>query len=272
MKKYLLNVYMNLLFVLFNNTRPLEENWRLSREYRHLKRNSGIQYDPTIIDVGYKDGVDKVSLPEGFPEAVARLFEDAPRKQGTAYQNLPLDRRLVVKDALIDIAGQLKPIAERYFGSKCRVHWVVVNRLNCSDKFDGDSTFWHSDNCPVGSLKAMVLLKPVSDELGGQFEIMDRPQSRTMRRYGCIPDSLIRSRKEIDAIVAGRVRSSKRFSGKPGDVVWFDNNVLHKGNSPRVVPRDTLLFQFYPTALDNYDDYLRRDEGAVTTAPASFMS
>ncbi len=118
----------------------------------------------------------------------------------------------------------------------------------------------------------MVLLKPVSKELGGQFEIMDRAQSRSMQKHGWIPDSPMRSREELDTMVAGRVRGSEKYSGTVGDVVWFDNNVLHKGNSPRVVPRDTLLFQFYPTASDDYFSYLKQDERAITTAPASFLN
>ena len=273
LKKYIDYLIRLLTLSLYNNTRPFRENYKLNQEYKKLKKISKINMDPTILEIGFK--ITKIKLNASLPNLVAQAFKDVELRFDSPYIDLDIVKRKKISKYLLETTDQLKATSEELLGTKTKIHWIIVNRLWGSKSNIACSSHWHADNCPVKSLKAMVLLTPVNDNTGGHFEIMTQKQSRDMRKYGFFPDHPFVSRSDLDKVVSINKKESKYFAGDVGDVIWFDNNILHRGNvltSHHNQPRDTIIIQFYPSNTNNYNDYIINDSFDVSTAPKTFFT
>jgi len=273
LNKYIYYLIRLLILSLYNNTRPFRENYTLNQQYKKLRAISKIKMDSTILEIGFK--ITKIKLNTSLPYLVAQQFKDVELRSNSPYIDLSIAKRKKISKQLIETVNQLKATSEEILGTKTKIHWLVVNRLWGSKSNIACSSHWHSDNCPVKSLKAMVLLTPVNDKTGGHFEIMNLKQSRDMRKYGFFPDHPYKSRADLDKVISINKKESKKFSGDQGDVIWFDNNILHRGNvlsSNQNQPRDTIIVNFYPSNANNYDDYIINDQFDFSTAPKTFFT
>ena len=272
LKKYIDYLIRLLTLSIYNNTRSFRENYILNQEYKKLRATSKIKMDPTILEIGFK--ITKIKLSASLPNLVDQEFKDVELRPNSPYIDLDISKRKKISKKLLETVNQLKATSEELLGTKTKIHWLVVNRLWGSKSNIACSSHWHADNCPVKSLKAMVLLTPVNDKTGGHFEIMTRKNSRHMRKYGFFPDHPFVSRADLDKVISINKNESKYFAGDVGDVIWFDNNILHRGNvlsSHHNQPRDTIIIQFYPSNANNYNDYVINDQFDISTAPKTFL-
>lgn len=262
-KKFTLSLFAYLVFC---NTRGIYENIKFFLLYQRVKVNR-----PSIEF--RKNGYVKssINIQKEIKHKVDALFDsiNINNNKNSSYQYLPFQLRLKLKTDLMEILNQVIKKGEEVSGCKLHLHWAVVNRLTVSTVHDEDSTQWHSDNCPFGSFKCMVLLDDVKHVTDGGFQILSkRIHTWLMVFNGFLPDHPFHSRAELNNVITKSKFSlqSDIILGSVGDVIFFDNNLLHKGNVPIREPRDTLLIQFYPA--ENSDlSYLENDKFEISTAP-----
>lgn len=253
-------------YITYGNTRPMSENVLFSAHARKFQNSS----DPVFKSLGWC--VKKIALETQFSAKVDALFLNQPfdLMGKSSYQYLNRQSRAILKEELVKITREVIAHAELVAGHPVHLHWLVVNRLNPGAKKPEDSTTWHSDNCPVGSLKCMVLLDSVTSLDDGPFQILSKRRDRLYATLlGFLPDHPLRQREIMGLAIerSSLSRHSKTIFGDVGCCVFFDNNLLHKGNMPKSKPRDTILYQFYPATESNYD-YILNDLYDVTTAPS----
>ena len=233
------------------------------KEYLNKARKS-FGAGTTTPDEFYEKGthpIDKTKLTseymlnvESLAEKLKAYFDSKPQT-GMAIQ---------YKDNIFDfpeignIANEIVPILEEdLYGCNLYVDKAYMWRSLPFPKRD-ISWLWHYDNNPNEIYKVMIYLTDVEDD-SAPFEYVEKngkgfviQGTRQGPKNWSMPSD--KGRVSPDKIV---FHKQIRVSGKQGNIVVFNNNVVHRANSPeKGKHRDVLVIRMKPTInpVDNYFD------------------
>src|SRR5262249_19104231 len=110
------------------------------------------------------------------------------------------------------------------------------------------SWLWHSDNVPRESIKVMLHLTP-ADAGRGATRFLDLPTSTRFRACGYFG---IHTNERVPDLAPfadchGIPFRPLHFAAQPGDVLVFNNNLLHTAMPPVSQYRDVMTFLLLPS-------------------------
>jgi hypothetical protein len=257
--------------------------------WRHLKRCQQIYagqnpeartwLEPQSVTDGY--AVVRGALDPEFAAQCSRRFDQAVLEQQGIYtqpdaaaNSVKLQRPVdTFGDQLLDaLRGPLDEALRRHFRSHYRLESIDCYRSMPSRARAG-SWLWHKDNVPFGCIKAMLHLTPTTAETGA-MRFLDWADTRKMHRIGYFG---VRARERIGDIAAlaaerGQHVTIRHVDAKPGDVLIFNNNLLHSAVPPEHSHRDVCTILVLPNEVP-WDAALRRSgrdhiQDAATSYPA----
>lgn len=178
-----------------------------------------------------------------------KLVEDVPeiREKKIWGMYLKEAHTLPMIEEMLDL---LIPIAEKsIFQSYVEIESCLIYRTQFTAFPETSSQVWHSDNHQNLVMKIMIYLNDVN-KVNGPFEYLEDPDTHSNPRVeGSVP------RKYLDGRIPYRVikdyihRGYERrlAEGKQGTVIFFDDNIIHRGNVPLEGYRDAIVLQLKPS-------------------------
>jgi hypothetical protein len=179
------------------------------------------------------------------PQSVTAVPADS------AANSVKLERPLdAFGDQVLNVLrGPLDEALRRHFRGHYRVEWIDCYRSMPSRTRTG-SWRWHKDNVPVGCIKAMLHLTPTAAATGA-MRFLDWADTVKMHNAGYFG---VRARERIDEVAAlatdaGKVVSIRFIDAQPGDVLVFNNNLLHSAVPPETDYRDVCTMLLRPSEI-----------------------
>ena len=171
--------------------------------------------------------------------------------------NRPLD---VFGQQLLEIfGGRLDEQLRLYFGSYYRIEWLDCYRTYPTGERRA-SWRWHMDNVPIECIKIMLHLTGADVETGAT-RFLSREQTNRYHERGYFG---IHDDERVDDLTVFAARHSLPFDQicldmNAGDVLIFDNNLLHSGVPPQRGLRDVMTFLLLPNPI-SWREHLNRDD------------
>jgi hypothetical protein len=245
----------NLLFDTYH--RWCQLRWAFSRRRRHLPPETPLVQRAVsdLREQGFcilEDVLDP-ELVSTLARKVGELAERHYRPEDTKAGSTGIpDCRRAVPEVLGCLAPPVTETLERFYRSHFKIYFIDVHRLIPMDGPPVSSWLWHSDNNPAPVLKVMVYLTDTTEQTGA-FRAVPWPLSRSILRRG------FRDRNHAEPFLAELNDRANQviMEGKPGTVMIFTNNLLHKATPPRERFRDTVVFEVCPSPIP-WADHLPR--------------
>ena len=141
------------------------------------------------------------------------------------------------------IIKQLGPIIENYYNSYFKIAWTNIYRCYPVPQHEDDrSLLWHFDDNPNGILKLFIYVNN-QDKNNGAFRTLLLNDSRNLKYkdnfLSYTTEERIKNQPKINKY-KDRIFIAE---GKQGDVVAFQNNIVHKGNLPLESYRDLITVE-----------------------------
>ena len=141
------------------------------------------------------------------------------------------------------IFKQLGPIVEKYYTSYFKIAWINIYRCYPVPNHDDDrSLLWHFDDNPNDILKLFVYVND-QDENNGAFRTLLMNDSKKIKSEDNFLSYNTQERIENQKKINKYKDRVFVANGKQGDVVAFQNNIVHKGNLPLKNWRDLITIE-----------------------------
>lgn len=155
-----------------------------------------------------------------------------------------------------DLVESLEAGMQSYF----RLHHILMTRTFPSSQPTG-SFRWHRDYCPKMQAHLMLYLTEAGADLaGGGTEFVARAQTTQIEQnhnYAFVPMHLRVDRLQDANVPRSLTERVDRPLMQPGDgVLFFSNQVLHKGVPPQRDCREVVTLVFHPS-LSPWDSFLK---------------
>lgn len=218
--------------------------------------------------------------------AKVKALEAQPESPWDADQVFTRDAWLEFPEVETIFKTGLADFVEAIYGSNLKVFYAKLYKaVRIKDQPEG-SQLWHSDGGPGTCINLMLYLSEGSTA-NGAMEVVswkdskkifadERPAMRKiLAAHRGEKLSRLKSRELLtewyrDQIAARRVRIVQP-TGKPGLLLAFRNNTIHKGGFPdRDQERYVIVFHLYPslTPID-YETYRHKGASKTGSQPAS---
>lgn len=190
-------------------------------------------------------------LPREDVAIMAKDMDHAYQTSKSVVSTLKDDGLLHLKDGL-DIVPQLEKILQQpsvqnvvsaYFKSHFRpFRFEVYRTLPCQKQVEGFySVYWHTDNVPRDTLKAMIYLNDTKKEIGA-ITLVPKDVSEDLRRRG------FSDRFKVNPFLPDIEKSQVVVEGEAGTVILFAGQFcIHKATHPEYGHRDVATFLVYPS-------------------------
>lgn len=141
------------------------------------------------------------------------------------------------------IIKQLGPIIENYYNSYFKIAWTNIYRCYPVPKHEDDrSLLWHFDDNPNDILKLFIYVND-QDKNNGAFRTLLLNDSRNLKYKDNFLSYSTQERIENQPKINKYKDRIFIAEGKRGDVVAFQNNIVHKGNLPLENYRDLITIE-----------------------------
>lgn len=165
--------------------------------------------------------------------------------------SLALSQELQVEfcDSIHEKLLLVSPVIEKFFQSYFQPYWIAIYRTQPGAVDAGGSFDWHMDNNPKEYMKIFFYLNDVK-ESNGAFRAVKRKGSRylIMRGFRSNSESLrIKNGPMVDRFVSKFPTKLKVLEGDAGTVIFFDNNLVHKGTLPEQGTRTVVSIAMIPS-------------------------
>ena len=149
----------------------------------------------------------------------------------------------------------LPSLEQNVFGSYIHLAAVHAYRNIQTSSPRLSSWLWHYDNNPKEAVKVLIYLTDVGEN-NAPFELLEKEgqhikieTSRTGYshwRPPLIPESRIP--KTMIDVLKQKGYKEKKILGPAGTILFFDNNIIHRANSPTEGYRDAIILNIRPSS------------------------
>ena len=141
------------------------------------------------------------------------------------------------------IFKQLGPIIENYYNSYFKIAWTNIYRCFPIQNHEDDrSLLWHFDDNPNDILKIFIYVND-QDKKNGAFRTLLLNDSRKLKYKENFLSYNTQERIENQSKLNKYRDKVFIAEGKQGDIVAFQNNIVHKGNLPLERHRDLITIE-----------------------------
>jgi hypothetical protein len=141
------------------------------------------------------------------------------------------------------IVKQLGPIIEDYYNSYFKIAWTNIYRSYPVPQHEDDrSLLWHFDDNPNDILKLFIYVND-QDKNNGAFRTLLLNDSRKLKFKDKFLSYTTKDRIENQTKINKYKDRIFIAEGRQGDVVAFQNNIVHKGNLPLENHRDLITIE-----------------------------
>lgn len=190
---------------------------------------------------------------EPLAKLVASAFIDQLKRDGAsdfpASLALSPDLQKAFSDEVYEKLLLVSPIIESYFRSYFQPYWIATYRTQPGSVSAGGSFDWHMDNNPKEYMKIFFYLNNV-EKSNGAFRAVKRKSSRKLiiRGFRSNSESLrIKNGSMVDRFINQNPKELKVLEGPQGTVIFFDNNLVHKGTLPEKGTRTVISIAMIPS-------------------------
>lgn len=176
--------------------------------------------------------------------AASDVFLDSPgyiRLNRQLYSNF-LDEIIEI------IESDLNNFLYSYYGSYYKIFWTSILRMCPVDGHkDDESLLWHYDDNPEGILKVFIYCSDQKEDTGA-FKTFDLKTSNILKKTGFFTyttEDRIKNQEKIKLL-----ENKKNYlvaEGDAGSILVFQNNIIHKGNLPKIGNRDLIVLEVIPS-------------------------
>jgi len=238
---YLLHNYIARIYFLVNfKKKPFLKSLLTKSNSKELK-NVGLK----IIGITSCYHKLKEKFRSSFDERAATdVFSDSP-----GY--IRLNRQLYFNflDEIYEIIEKdLNNFLYLYYRSYYKIFWTSIVRMHSLDGHkDDESLLWHYDDNPEGILKIFIYCSDQKEDTGA-FKSLDLKTSNLIKKKGFFTyttEDRIKNQEKI------RLLENKKdylvAEGNVGSILIFQNNIIHKGNLPKIGNRDLIVLEVMPS-------------------------
>lgn len=238
---YLLYAYIAKIFFLVNFKKKFFLKNSLNKCYSNELKNYGLK----IIGMASCHQKLKEKFKSSFDERkMSDVFSDSPgyiRLNRELYHNF--------FDEICEIIEKdLNDFLYLYYGSYYKIFWTSILRMHPVDGHkDDESLLWHYDDNPQGILKIFIYCSNQKED-SGAFKALDMKTSNSIKKTGFFTyttEDRIRNQKKIKLY-----ENNKEYliaEGDVGSILVFQNNIIHKGNLPKIGNRDLIVLEIMPS-------------------------
>lgn len=237
-------VFSNSLGIKTNRTwrnfhKSCQQESRISRQISHSKGVRELKKDRLTV------------LSRQKVTDLARQVDNYFAESSDVYSRMPVTEAVKHSESIFKILKNAEQEVMDYYGSYFQPYWIVIQRTT-PGKTSADTSFgWHMDDNPREMIKLFVYLNDVG-ESNGAFRAFSLRHSRRILLKGFRSDSSavrLKSQAIADKHLQKNPQSLKVLEGPEGTVLAFDNNLVHKGTSPRVGYRHAIQIPVYPSKV-----------------------
>ena len=170
------------------------------------------------------------------------------------------------------LSTKLEQILYDYYGSYFQLYWTNIIRYEKAKVNLGTSFGYHLDDNPNELMKIFFYLNDTY-EWNAAFRTFDYVTTKKLLKEGFI-SSTAEQRIASQKFITPKLEKENLniLEGKKGTVFIFDNNLIHKGTSPKRGFRNVLVVEVYPshrrfTMDDVYKSLTKPYKGDYPTNP-----
>jgi hypothetical protein len=194
--------------------------------------------------------IDSLELND-LSDAVNLRFREQLEKEGLSefpeYISLPPELQLDFTESVYSKLLKVSPIIENFFKSHFQPYWIATYRTQPGSVKSGSSFSWHMDNNPKEYMKIFFYLNDVK-ESNGAFRAVKKKSSRYLILRGFRSNSeALKNGPMVDNFLRKFPNTLKVLEGKKGTVIFFDNNLVHKGTLPEQGTRTVMSIAMIPS-------------------------
>lgn len=146
------------------------------------------------------------------------------------------------------LGTQVEKVLNSYFGSHFQFYWISAIRYKKAKVSAMTSFGYHIDDNPKELMKIFFYLNDTY-EWNAAFRSFDYHTSQDLIQRG-FKSSTGELRAASQKYITSKLEKKKLriVEGKKGTVFVFDNNLVHKGSTPKRGYRDVVVVEVYPSS------------------------